>query len=530
MCKMKPAPALTSTQSGDSPKSTRDGRASPGTMAALGTPAPPGTATTPGTLTAPESQRRRRALLGILGEFLESAAGPLLIGTSVYREPADRNAVLFQVGLPDWAAARAPDTQGPTPPHRAPANLTKLTAACVHAGLLGMTSAETATGSVPTLFVDRWIATELHKFLAAMDRHAELADAHLRAAEYWQWRAAAWPQGRHADIHDLLEARQHLLHAGDIAQVNGLTGVICAQLRAWGDLDHETELIQATLDALPAPSADRARWLLELAAIAQAQGDLAAAETRYLQAAKMFVQVDETVGAAQGYESLGALAHAQGDYRKAERHRRAAADHRRNSSGPAEQPFASAGPLRLAEQPPGSAQPPFSSAQPPFSSAQPPPSSGQPPFGPAEPPAGLADPPSSPGAASAPAGQPRRLRRPSALAAGSLTLVALTVATAALGQAPGHSASFGTGSARIEVRRAMEADQRARQALAAGRLHVIGFGDSGPGADGGAPLRSAEVAVTGPGAGTAALGPLLAFLRAQRPPEPGPLGLLTGRP
>jgi hypothetical protein len=165
--------------------------------------------------------------------------------------------------------------------------------------------------------------------------------------------------------------------------------------------------------------------------------------------------------------------------------------------------------------------------------------------------------------------------------------------------APLIVASFGTGSARIEVRvtapdgsaayqRAMSADQRARQAagteltsnsqlsiagparqeledgrvdsrllstiaaLAQARhLRVIGFGDSGPGAGGGAPLRSAEVAATGPGAGTAALGPLLAFLRAQRAPyladtitttqlstgqpvlsftfgEPSPLGLLTG--
>jgi tetratricopeptide (TPR) repeat protein len=728
------------------------------TPVTAGTSAPPSAASTsatqaspatPGSMATPQSRRRRHALLEILGEFLETAAGSLLIGASVYREPADRNALLFQVGLHDWAAERAPDTRGPTPPYEPPADLSRLTAACVHADLLSVTVTGPAAEQATTVFVDRWIAGELHKFLGATNRRAELADAHRRAAEYWQWRAAAWPQGRRADIHDLLEARQHLFLVDDVGQVNDLTGVICAQLRAWGDLDHETELIQATLDALPSPSADRGRWLLELAAIAQAQGDLATAEARYLRAAKMFVEIGDAVGAAHGYESLGVLAHVQGDYRKAERHYRAAAYHRPNSASPAEQP------LRPAERAPTLARPPSRS--------------GQPPFGPAEPPAGLAEAPTgssgfaagtapavtppdsrtsssgaepalatqSPPAASADlvmarpsrreasAGRPWRMRRPAMLVAGSLALVALTATTAALAHAADHSgaahsaggsargsaaagssaagssadgrlssrsssqrpaageslgvaqraqaaawvarqvsrsavvacdpamcaalheqglaagdllvigpgagpdplgsdivvstaavrsqfgarlagvyaplviASFGTGSAAIEVRvtapdgsaayqRAMDADLRARQtagtelignsqlsiaaparqALAGGqvdsrllttiaalaqgrRLRIVGFGDSGPGADGGAPLRSAEVAVTGPGAGTAALGPLLAFLRAQRPPylastiastqlstgqpalrftfsEPSPLGLLTG--
>jgi hypothetical protein len=160
------------------------------------------------------------------------------------------------------------------------------------------------------------------------------------------------------------------------------------------------------------------------------------------------------------------------------------------------------------------------------------------------------------------------------------------------------AASFGRGSGRIEIRvtapdgaaayqRAMTSDQQARRtagveltrngqlsvtpaaqrALDGGRvdsrllttiaalaqsrrLHVIGFGDSGPGADPALPLRSAEISATGPAASTGALGPLLAFLRAQRAPYlaasmtvtrlrtgqavlrftfggPSPLGLLT---
>ena len=160
--------------------------------------------------------------------------------------------------------------------------------------------------------------------------HAELTDAHRRAADYWQWRAAAWPQDRQADIHDLLQARQHLLDAGEIDQASSLTRDVCAQLRAWGSLDSEAELIQATLEALPSPSAGRAGWLHELGAVAQVHRDFVTAERQYLSSVAMFEQLEDAAGVARGYESLGVLAQAQGDYRKAERrYRAAAASHKR---------------------------------------------------------------------------------------------------------------------------------------------------------------------------------------------------------
>jgi hypothetical protein len=49
--------------------------------------------------------------------------------------------------------------------------------------------------------------------------------AHRQAAAYWQWRVRVWPQGRAGDVHDLLEARYHLLQASaakaDDADVRG---------------------------------------------------------------------------------------------------------------------------------------------------------------------------------------------------------------------------------------------------------------------------------------------------------------------
>ena len=61
----------------------------------------------------------------------------------------------------------------------------------------------------------RWTATELAG-RAAREPGQRLAGAHRQAAAYWRWRVRVWPQDQAADVHDLLEARHHLLQAGDI--------------------------------------------------------------------------------------------------------------------------------------------------------------------------------------------------------------------------------------------------------------------------------------------------------------------------
>jgi tetratricopeptide (TPR) repeat protein len=279
---------------------------------------------------------------GIPGQ-LTSPALRVLIGAAVYREPAGRNALLFQIGQPGTAVVPAryepapvgcspgvagpgladPGVaDGPIPPFHAPAGLADLIFECEQAGLLVVYRLVTRTGpagtDIPPLFVDRQIANALHHDLAAALRSDEIITAHRRAAEYWQWRAAAWPQDRHADLHDLLEARYHLREAGDGGQAGAITEVVCAQLHAWGELDHEAALVQETLTWLPPDSPLRAGWIHEIGKIAQTRGNLIEAERRYQQSLEMFANAGDAAAASRSQHRLGVLAQARGDYAEAE--------------------------------------------------------------------------------------------------------------------------------------------------------------------------------------------------------------------
>jgi Tetratricopeptide repeat len=270
---------------------------------------------------------RRTWPAGIPGQ-LTSPALRVLIGASVYREPAGRNALLFQIGQADTAAAPAPvepgpgAAAGPVPPFRAPAGLAGLISECEHAGLLVVHrlvgGAGAAALDIPPVFVSPQISNALHRDLAAAFRDDEIIGAHQYAAEYWQWRAAAWPQDRHADLHDLLEARYHLREAGDSDQAGALTEVVCAQLHAWGELDHEAALVQETLAWLPPDSPLRAAWIHEIGKIAQTRGNLIEAEHRYQQSLEMFADAGNAAAASRSQHRLGILAQARGDYAEAE--------------------------------------------------------------------------------------------------------------------------------------------------------------------------------------------------------------------
>ncbi|HTA04310.1 MAG TPA: tetratricopeptide repeat protein, partial [Streptosporangiaceae bacterium] len=277
---------------------------------------------TSGEAALPDSTVNTTALAPpVLAPGLTSSAQKLLIGASVYREPADRNAILFQLGRHDWAAARAPDQAGPTPPYQPPADLPEVLASCVTAGLLTADAADSRAAR--SWHVDPAVAVRLHAELAEAGRDAELVIAHRRAARYWRWRAAAWPQDRESDLHDLLEARHHLFSAGDAEQASDLTREVCAQLHAWGELTRESELIQSTLELLPGRATGHAAgWLHELGAISQVRGDLEEAQRCYAASVELFAIVGDYRGVARGQHSLGVLAQAQGDYRRAERHYR----------------------------------------------------------------------------------------------------------------------------------------------------------------------------------------------------------------
>lgn len=282
------------------------------------TGAPPGTARR-----ARHAGWPRWPSLGSAPGDLTAPALRLLIGASVYREPAGHNALLFQIGQAGPAAGLGPGVQGPAPPYHAPADLAELISACADTGLLLLPRIPAGhtppLGDMPPVFVDRQVADALHRDLAAAGRGDEVTRAHQRAAEYWQWQAAAWPQDRHADLHDLLEGRHHLHKAGDNDRAGALTEVVCAQLHAWGELDREAALIRETLAWLPPRSPLRAAWIQEIGKIAQVQGNYAEAEQRYRHSLEIFASIGDADGVSRCHHGLGILAQARGDYAEAER-------------------------------------------------------------------------------------------------------------------------------------------------------------------------------------------------------------------
>ena len=284
-------------------------------------------------------------------------ASGLLLGVSVYREAVDRNAVLFQAGQADPDAEDIPGRDSayqkitsiltaagitvdesldlasvpaavraqlephlaelnrrPVPPYRAVPGLPEQIAACQAASLLTVSG----DGQKLWFFVHRWTATELAG-RAAREPGQRLAGAHRQAAAYWQWRDRVWPQDEAADVHDLLEARHHLLQAGDIEEAGQVTEGICLQLDTGGAWEQEAALIRDTLARLPAGSPRRAAYIHHLGMLAQARGDYAEAARQYQRSLDISERLGDQAGMATGYHQLGILAQDRGDYAEAAR-------------------------------------------------------------------------------------------------------------------------------------------------------------------------------------------------------------------
>lgn len=180
-----------------------------------------------------------------------ASASKLLLGAGVYRVPVDRNALVYQVGQPSpeadnyqaWLAARrqivsilkaagAPEDAGAidavtpavraalaphlavkrTPPVRPDPDLDIALQACAASSLL------TVTADDGVIFMHRWTASELVRRAIEAGRTGEVVAAHGRAAEYWKWRVASWPQASSDDAADLREAHYH--HQQEVALGN----------------------------------------------------------------------------------------------------------------------------------------------------------------------------------------------------------------------------------------------------------------------------------------------------------------------
>jgi len=261
-----------------------------------------------------------RLLAGLAGT---PGAEDLLLGLSVYRSPVDQAGLLFQTGTPDAGAETSPDHAAaqeqiltilaaagipvdqavdlaqlpvavlaelrphlaelnsmPTPPLRAPDGVHRLLGACTASSLLAVD----ADQDPPRVFVHRWTATELGHRWTESGRGEQLTAAHLRAAQYWQWRVQVWPQDQASDLDDLTEARHHLYAAGQTGQADQLTWAICNTLHAWGAWDREDALIRDTLAQLSADADGRSNWIRALGDIARGRARVADATRLYQQA------------------------------------------------------------------------------------------------------------------------------------------------------------------------------------------------------------------------------------------------------
>ena len=248
-------------------------------------------------------------------------AEDLLLGLSVHRREIDRAGLLFQSGSID--ADAAVDGIEPHPPRRAPDNLEQLVQAGIASSLLSVGT----SGDQTCLFVHRWTATELAERWTTAGSGSQIVAAHLRAAEYWQWRVKVWPQDRGADVDDLTEARHHLLAAGRADQANDLSWAIAHVLHSWGAWDREDALIRDTLAALPDAHVGRSNWIRQLADTAHGRGRVGEANQLYRQALTIDHQLVEKApdntgfqrGLSVSYERLGDLAREAGDRGEAAR-------------------------------------------------------------------------------------------------------------------------------------------------------------------------------------------------------------------
>jgi tetratricopeptide (TPR) repeat protein len=154
------------------------------------------------------------------------------------------------------------------------------------------------------VFMHRWTATELHRRLPPP------RTAHRAAAAYWQQRDTS--------LHDWIEARHHLLAAGDLEAAAAVTGRVSSELNHAGAWDQAIAFIHDTLRWLPPGSPLRPAYFGQLGNLTYNRGDYAEAERRYRQALAAFEDLGSRDGVARTHHGLGMVAQSTGDYRTAE--------------------------------------------------------------------------------------------------------------------------------------------------------------------------------------------------------------------
>ena len=204
------------------------------------------------------------------------------------------------------------------PPVRIPAGFAEAVDTLTALGLLAPAHDESSAD--PVYLVHRWTASSL----AGQTRPDDLVEAHRRAATYWQWRVAGWPQDRVQDVAELVEARHHLHTAGDLDSALSVTDEVCDQLHTWGAWDWEQRLYLEAVGWLDPDSRAAARGQHQLGIIAQGRGDYEQAEEHYRRSLAIKERLGDQARLAASHHQLGMLAQARGEYGPAEEHYRRA--------------------------------------------------------------------------------------------------------------------------------------------------------------------------------------------------------------
>jgi tetratricopeptide (TPR) repeat protein len=120
-------------------------------------------------------------------------------------------------------------------------------------------------------------------------------------------------------VHDLLEARNHLLKAGDTEDADQVTEQAFGKLFTWGAWDQATSLIHDTLAWLQTESSRQATWIGRLGNLAQARGDYEEAARQYQRSLDISERLGDQADMASSRHGLGILARDRGDYEEAAR-------------------------------------------------------------------------------------------------------------------------------------------------------------------------------------------------------------------
>jgi tetratricopeptide (TPR) repeat protein len=172
----------------------------------------------------------------------------------------------------------------------------------------------------PSWVVHRWTAAALE----TRTSEEELIAAHRRAAAYWLWRAAVWPQSRAEDVEQWLEARYHYHAAGDLDRALAANRQACDQLHTWGMWTTERQLWEEALGWVTPRSGDAVKIYFQLGRMAFERGDYNSAEQRFQETQAIAGELNDQDGVALSHHRLGIVAQFRGDYYTAEQRYQAA--------------------------------------------------------------------------------------------------------------------------------------------------------------------------------------------------------------